>query len=803
KEFSQRFIKDAFGSCNFYEHTTICEQSHHIAYKYATNKFNNGNWTGGKDHLKPDALNSRFILFFGTGAFEANFGPPPMAEKITEGIVSGRLKIAVVDPRFSKTAAKAKIWAPIQPGTDAALALGMIQWILETKRYDGKFLANANKAAAKADGEFSWSTASWLVKLDKNGIPGKYLRASEIGLGDENTFVAIKKGKQQAVNPYDEKNVAEGDLFVNTTVSGFAVKTSLQLLKESAFANSMPEWAKICGISTEIIAELAKEFTSYGKRAVAEFYRGPVQHTNGYYNAQSLISLNLMVGNPDWKGGLGVGGGHFHESGGKPGNPYDFSKLHPDKLGSFGVALSKEKIKYENTTLFNGYPAKRPFYPFTSNVYQEVLPAARAGYPYPIKALFLHKGTPGLSVPAAQTQLDVLSDLKALPLFIASDIVIGESSMYADYIFPDLSVWERWGTPHVTPDVQTTASKVRQPTVAPMTETVKVFGEKMPICLETVMLAVAEQLNLPGYGTNGLGAGLDLKRVEDFYLRMVANMAFGDKKGDMVPEADRNEMELFLKARQHLPKTVFDLKRWKNIVGTEKWKRVVYVLNRGGRYENFENAYSMNYLKHKFGNIFSIYVEPIGTAKHSLTGKPFSGVAVYEPVKDASGKKVSQNGYNLNLITYKDILGGQSRTLPTDYWLSVFLDENYILMNSRDAGKIGVADDDLVQVVSKSNPTGVWDLKNGRKKPVVGKAKVVEGIRPGTVAVSWHFGHWAYGSQDIILDGKKISGDVRRRKGLCTNVVLLTDPHLKNVCMTDPIGGSASFYDTRVKVIKV
>ncbi|MFQ6116397.1 MAG: molybdopterin-dependent oxidoreductase, partial [bacterium] len=395
KEFSKRWLSDAFGSVNWYEHTSICEQSHHIAYEMATNKYDKGNWKGGKHHMKPDALNSKFIVYFGTGAFEANFGPPPMAEKITDGLVTGRLKIAVVDPRFSKTAAKAWKWVPIQPGSDGALALGMIRWIIENKRFDRSFLTNANKAAAKTDGEPSWSTATWLVKIEKDGTPGKYLRASDLSIGDEHTFVVLKNGQPIAFNPYDAQKVVEGDLMVDTTVNGIKVKSALQLLWDSVASRSLDEWAKICGVDRSLMIELATEFTSHGKKAVAEFYRGPVQHTNGYYNAQALISLNLLVGNPDWKGGLSVGGGHWHEDGSKPGNPFALKKMHPGKLGAFGIKLSKEKSKYEETTLFNGYPAKRPFYPFTSNVYQEVLPAAKAGYPYPIKALFLHKGPPG------------------------------------------------------------------------------------------------------------------------------------------------------------------------------------------------------------------------------------------------------------------------------------------------------------------------------------------------------------------------------------------------------------------------
>lgn len=803
KELSKRWLNDAFGSVNFYEHTTICEQSHHIAYQYATNKYAKGAWSGGKHHMKPDALNSRFIIFFGTGAFEANFGPPPMAEKITEGLVSGRLKIAVVDPRFSKTAAKAQKWIPIQPGTDAAMALAMIRWIIENKRFDARFLANANKAAAKAAGESSWSTATWLVKIENDGTPGKYLRAAELGLGDEDSFVVMQKGRPVAVQPYDAKAAVMGDLLIDTEIKSIRVKSALQLLWESAASRSLEDWAKICGVEVSAITGLAREFTSYGKQAVAEFYRGPVQHTNGYYNAQALISLNLLVGNPDWKGGLSVGGGHWHEAGGKPGNPFNFKKMHPGKIGSFGVKLSREGSKYEETTLFSGYPAKRPFYPFTSNLYQEVLPSAKAGYPYKVKAVFLHMGTPGLSVPAAQAQLDALADVESIPLFIASDIVIGDSSMYADYLFPDLSIWERFGTPHATPDVNTKASKVRQPIVAPFTDTVTVYGKKMPVSLETIMLAIAEKLGLPGFGKDGLGAGQDLTHAEDFYLRMVANIAMGDKANEAVPAASLKEMKLFLEARKHLPKSVFDATRWERIVGSERWKQVVYVLNRGGRYENFENAYDSQFLKHKFAGLFSIYAEPVALTKHSMTGKPFTGVAIYDPARDASGKAVSQKGYALRLITYKDILGGQSRTLPNDYWLSSILPENYVLMNSKDAERLGVFDDDLVKLVSATNPEGIWDLKNGRKNPVAGKVKVTEGIRPGTIAVSWHFGHWAYGAADVAVDGELIKGDARRRKGLCINAVLLADPYLKNVCLTDPIGGSASFYDTKVNLIKV
>jgi tetrathionate reductase subunit A len=66
------------------------------------------------------------------------------------------------------------------------MALAMIRWVIDNKRYDEKYLRNANKAAAGADKEPSFSNSTWLVKLEKDGSPGKFLRGSEVGAQKEN-----------------------------------------------------------------------------------------------------------------------------------------------------------------------------------------------------------------------------------------------------------------------------------------------------------------------------------------------------------------------------------------------------------------------------------------------------------------------------------------------------------------------------------------------------------------------------------------------------------------------------------------
>lgn len=783
KEFMKRFMQDCFGSPNFFEHTTICEQSHHIGYK---------EMFSGKSHLKPDLLNTKCVLYFGTGGFEANFGPPPLSEKITQGLTERGMKVFVIDPRFSKTAAKATRWIPIKAGTDAAYALGMARHIIDNSRFDAKYLSAANFRAANSINETNFSNSTWLVKIESDG-PGDILKPAEIGMSGD--FVVMKDGKP--VTGKEKGDPVFGDLEADTVINGIKVKSAFTIYKESAFSKTLAEWAKICGVPEKDITEVAEEFTNYGKKTSVDFYRGPVQHTNGYYNATTIIALNVLMGNTDWAGGMMIGGSHWHEYGGKKGNPYNMGKLVNNKLGNFGYPVTREKTQYEKTSFFSGYPAKRPFYPFTGNVYQEIIPSGHDKYPYGIKCLFTHMGTAAYASPAGNVFIDMLRDTEALPLFIASDIVVGETSMYADYIFPDKAIWERWGTSHTTPDVASKSSKVRQPMVEPMTDTTTVFGQKIHLSMEAVAYAIAERLGLAGFGKDGFGPGMDNMREDDFFLKLVNNIAM---ENDGVPAASGSEMKVFYNARKHLSPAAFDIARAQS--SAANWENIVYVLNRGGRFAQLEKAYKGDKVAAQFKNKISLYVPKVGTAKDSMTGKRFIGYPVYMEAGDMFDRPLNFKGADLHLITYKEITGGQSRTMG-NYWLhDLYLMENFILMNSVDASRLGFSDGDKGRIVSAFNPEGVWDLKNGRKVPMVGSVKVSEAIRPGTIAVSWHYGHWAYGASDITLDGEVIKGEPKRATGLCSNAANAVDPVLGNMCPTDKIGGSASFYDTKVKVVK-
>ncbi len=803
--FAKRFTFNGIGSVNWYAHTTICEQAHHVAFLWATAQWavkdGVGSWNKGTNHMKPDYTKSEFVIFWGTGYTEANFGPTPMGPQVSQAIVDGKLKVAVVDPRLSKTAAKGW-WVPVAPGGDLALAFGMLNWIIENKRYDEAFLRNANKAAAKAGDEKTWSNACWLVNVET----GKLIRAKELGVGNETQFVALVGGRPTAVDPEDEKKSVVGDLDVDTTLRGMKIKTGFRALRDSVFEHGMTHYVEKSGVDQATIESLAREFTAHGKKAAIDFYRGPIKLTYGYYAAQAIIALNLLIGNIDHVGGFAPGGGAWDSMGGKPGKPFDIGKMHPGALKPFGVKLTRESSgSYESSTIFkrDGYPAKRPWFPFTDDVYQEIIPAAHAGYPYPIKILWLHYGTPVLSSPAGHLQIKMLQDTERLPLFICTDIVLGETSMFADYVFPDIAYLERWGNPMGTsPVTLTKTTKIRQPVVTPIPEVVSVQGEDMPISMDAVMIAVAQKLKAPGYGKDGMGSGWDLKRPEQFYLKMVANVASGDKEGDAVKEASREDQDLFLRARRHLPRGVFEPAKWRAAVGGE-WSKVVTVLNHGGRFEKADKAHDGAFLGHTWGKQMNLYVEPIGSARHSVTGKFLSGVPVFQELTSFDGKPVVFGSeYDLALFTYKDIFGGQSRTISNYAGQMALMPENFVYLNARDAKRMGLEDYDTVRLEAPGF-NGTFNLASGETVTVQGKVKVIQGIRPGAVAVSWSFGHWAYGSKDMTINGQLVKGEPARSKGLVPNPAMAVDSYLKDVCLTDPIAGDSAFGGSRIKLVKV
>lgn len=62
--------------------------------------------------------------------------------RIATGIITCGSNLIVVDPRLTRIAARADTWLQLRPGTDTALALGMLNVIINERLYDKEFVEN-------------------------------------------------------------------------------------------------------------------------------------------------------------------------------------------------------------------------------------------------------------------------------------------------------------------------------------------------------------------------------------------------------------------------------------------------------------------------------------------------------------------------------------------------------------------------------------------------------------------------------------------------------------------------------------
>ena len=87
-----------------------------------------------------DVENSKYILNFGSNAFEAHQGHVPFANRIQNGRFNNGAKLVTFDVRLSNTAGTSDEWFAPFPGTDGAVALAMSHTIIAEGRQDEDFI---------------------------------------------------------------------------------------------------------------------------------------------------------------------------------------------------------------------------------------------------------------------------------------------------------------------------------------------------------------------------------------------------------------------------------------------------------------------------------------------------------------------------------------------------------------------------------------------------------------------------------------------------------------------------------------
>jgi len=153
---------------------------------------------GGNSFTETDLGSADYYLFVGDNMAETR---PVYFGLIHDCRVRNGAPMVCVDPRMSATAAKADRWIPIRPGTDMALALGMMHHILseglEAREFLSRWVAGADRLR-----EFILDkryTPDWAARVTE--VPAATIRrlAGELA-GARRAVVFGGKGLNQHIN---------------------------------------------------------------------------------------------------------------------------------------------------------------------------------------------------------------------------------------------------------------------------------------------------------------------------------------------------------------------------------------------------------------------------------------------------------------------------------------------------------------------------------------------------------------------------------------------------------------------------
>lgn len=227
-------------------------------------------------HSWDDLAGSNLSLFFGCNYFETTVND---SHFVMDAIDNG-CKVVVIDPRFSRTAAKADWWIPVRPGTDAALILGMTQHIVANKLYDMAYLKR-------------YTVAPLLVRADTKD----YLHASDLGQ-DGDGYVAWDAQANEPIvivpnRPPDYPNHAEYQV---TDPEKYVPEHGDEVAIEGTFTVKVGDTEIACTPAWQLYADNLKGFTPENMSAVCEVPVEDIVKLAELYATTNPASIRMSQG---------------------------------------------------------------------------------------------------------------------------------------------------------------------------------------------------------------------------------------------------------------------------------------------------------------------------------------------------------------------------------------------------------------------------------------------------------------------------------------------------------------------------
>lgn len=245
------------------------------------------------EHEAKDWANSRFLLLLGANPVETRI---PDVHFLFDALERGA-RMAVIDPSFSPTAAKADIHLRIRPGTDAALGLAMCRQVIEDGTWDEAFMR-------------TYTDGPLLVRSDT----GVRLREADLVAGGaSDRFVAwdaragrpVTVGTDRLGYPSDVELVLDGTRIV-TLADGTAIEASpgFGLVRRELERWTPRAAAEVTGVDAEAIVKLARAYAD-AKPAAILMGGGSNHWYHGDLTGRAFALLATLTGN------IGKSGGGF------------------------------------------------------------------------------------------------------------------------------------------------------------------------------------------------------------------------------------------------------------------------------------------------------------------------------------------------------------------------------------------------------------------------------------------------------------------------------------------------------------
>src|SRR5512136_215243 len=127
-----------------------------------------------------DIRNADVVLVMGGNPAEAH---PCGFKWVTEAKIKNKARLIVIDPRFTRTAAVADVFAQLRPGTDIAFLGGVINYLLSSDKIFHEYVRAYTNASflVREDYQFeeglfsgydaekrSYDKSTWAYQLDNN-----------------------------------------------------------------------------------------------------------------------------------------------------------------------------------------------------------------------------------------------------------------------------------------------------------------------------------------------------------------------------------------------------------------------------------------------------------------------------------------------------------------------------------------------------------------------------------------------------------------------------------------------------------